>query len=51
MAVVHLIAQIAQMLTEGVYQFILRVNLVVQCLDRLILCSQGSINKTSMVDR
>lgn len=51
MAVVHLISQIAQMLTEGVYQIILRINLVVQCLDRLILCSQGSINKTAMVDR
>ena len=51
MAVVHLIAQIAQMLTEGINELILRINLVVQCLNRLILCSQGSINKTAMVDR
>lgn len=51
MAVVHLIAQITQMLTEGIDEFILRINLVVQCLDRLILCSQGSINETALVDR
>ena len=51
LAVVHLIAQITQMLTEGINELILRLYLIVQCLDRLILCSQGSINETAMVDR